>query len=217
MSKRIHVGTGNPGKLIEYRTMLERAGYELQAVQGPEPEETAPDLDGNARLKAIAYAKQCGDITLAEDAGLVVPSLGGFPGVISARFSDCEVDTRTGQLLAYHPSGRPRAELDEANRKRLLALLESHEGDARRAYFQVVIAIASPDGRILTTSSGEAHGHILRTARGDRGFGYDALFAGDDVGGRSFAEVSADEKNAISHRRRALEGVRAWLEQASLP
>lgn len=209
--KSLHVGTGNPGKLIEYRQILGALGYELVAVQGPEPEEPAPDLDGNARLKASAYALHAGALTLAEDAGLVVPALGGLPGVISARFSDCEVDVRTGRILGYTPSHRPRAALDEANRARLLELMAPLEGDARKAFFQVVIAVADADGRVLFTGSGEAHGRILHAGQGEGGFGYDALFAGDDTGGRSFAEVSADEKNAISHRRRALDKVRTWL------
>jgi XTP/dITP diphosphohydrolase len=213
--RRIHVGTGNPGKIKEYEAILATLGLELAMVNGPEPEEPAPDLEGNARLKAQAYAKLAGTLTLAEDAGLVVPSLGGLPGVVSARFSDCEVDTTTGRVLGYRPSGRSRHEIDEANRQRLLELLASSPEPARRAYFQVVVAAASPDGVVLFTARGEAHGTILHEPRGEGGFGYDALFAGDDTGGRSFAEVNAAEKNAVSHRRRALEQVRRWLAEAS--
>jgi XTP/dITP diphosphohydrolase len=212
--RRIHVGTGNPGKIREYQAILDAVGDELVMVSGPDPEEPEPDLEGNARLKAQAYARLSGTLTLAEDAGLVVPSLGGLPGVVSARFSDCEVDVTTGRVLAYRPSGRPRHELDARNRQRLLELLDRSEGEARRAYFQVVIAAARPDGTVVFSARGEAHGRILREARGEGGFGYDALFAGDDTGGRSFAEVSPAEKNAISHRRRALEQVRAWLATA---
>lgn len=212
--KQIRIGTGNPGKLLEYGAILGELGYQLVTVEAPEPEETAPDLDGNARLKAVAYARHAGAVTLAEDAGLVVPALGGLPGVISARFSDCEVDPATGAVLGYTPSQRPRARLDEANRQRLVALMRGLEGDARRAFFQVVIAVAAPDGRVLFAASGEAHGRVLEAPRGEGGFGYDALFAGDDTGGLTFAEVEAARKNAVSHRRRALEKVRAWLAQA---
>jgi XTP/dITP diphosphohydrolase len=214
----IRVGTGNPGKLREYQAILGELGHELTTVDAPEPEETAPDLDGNARLKASAYARHAGAVVLAEDAGLVVPALGGLPGVISARFSDCEVDPSTGRVLSYSASGRPRAALDEANRLRLLELLDAHDGEARRAFFQVVIAVAGPDGAILFTASGEAHGRILRAPRGEGGFGYDALFAGDETRGLSFAEVEPALKNAVSHRRKALEKVRAWLAaQPALP
>ncbi|MCU0655942.1 MAG: non-canonical purine NTP pyrophosphatase [Polyangiaceae bacterium] len=210
---RLHLGTGNPGKLREYQAILGELGHEFLPLSAPEPEETAPDLDGNARLKASFYARHAGALTLAEDAGLVVPSLGGLPGVISARFSDCEVDTSTGRVLSYRASGRPREALDEANRHRLLQLLSAHEGDARRASFQVVIALAAPDGAILFTARGEAHGRILREPRGLGGFGYDALFSGDETDGLTFAEVDPARKNAVSHRRKALELIRRWMRE----
>jgi XTP/dITP diphosphohydrolase len=214
--RTIRIGTGNPGKLQEYQALLGELGYDLTTVDAPEPEENAPDLEGNACLKASAYARHVGALTLAEDSGLVVPVLGGLPGVISARFADCEIDPATGRILAYHPSGRPRSALDEANRRRLLELLDTHEGEARRAYFRVMIAVADADGTILFTASGEAHGRILHQPRGEGGFGYDALFAGDETDGLTFAEVDPARKNAVSHRRKALEKVRAWLVDRGL-
>ncbi|MCS6898574.1 MAG: non-canonical purine NTP pyrophosphatase [Myxococcales bacterium] len=210
-SHPIVLGTRNPGKLREYQSILGELGYEMVSVDAPEPEETAPDFEGNARLKATAYARYAGALTLAEDAGLVVPVLGGLPGVFSARFADCEVDPSLGKVLSYTPSGRPRPSLDEANRLRLLELLAGHEGEARRAYFQMVIAVADADGTILFTASGEAYGRILYEPRGEGGFGYDALFAGDETDGFTFAEVDAARKNAVSHRRKALEKVHTWL------
>lgn len=209
--KSIHVGTGNTGKLREYQAILGSLGYELIPILAPEPEETASDLEGNARIKASAYALHAKALTVAEDAGLIVPSLGGFPGVISARFSDCEINPRTGELLKYRPSGRSREELDQANREHLLELLADQSGDARRAYFQVILAVADADGSILFTASGEVHGTILQQPRGSGGFGYDSLFAGNETDGLSFAEIDPARKNAISHRGRALEKLRDWL------
>lgn len=211
--KRLRIGTGNPGKLREYEQILAPVGYELIPVQAPDPDETAPDLDGNARLKAVAYAAACGEITIAEDAGLVVPALSGLPGVISARFSDCEVDVQTGRMLSYTASGQPRDKLDARNREKLLALLSSRPESERAAYFQVVLAVASPDGQILFTATGEAHGTILHEARGEGGFGYDSIFGGAETGGASFAEVSKEQKNAISHRRKAIDALRRWLAE----
>ena len=92
---RLHVGTSNPGKLREYREILAPLGYEVVTVVAPEPDEPEPDLEGNARLKASAYGFHAGGLTLAEDSGLVVPALHGLPGVVSARFSDCELDLST--------------------------------------------------------------------------------------------------------------------------
>jgi XTP/dITP diphosphohydrolase len=211
--KRLRIGTANPGKLREYDAILRLAGYEPVPVVAPDPDETAPDLEGNARIKAIAYAAAAGELTVAEDAGLIVPSLGGLPGVVSARFSDCQLDVATGRVLAHASSGRPRAEMDEENRALLLRLLEGKAGAERAAYFQVVLVVAEPGGEVLFTATGEAHGRILTAPRGDDGFGYDALFAGDETGGLSFAEVAPAAKNAVSHRRKALDKLRAWLER----
>lgn len=195
----------------EYREILSPLGHEVVAVVAPEPAEPEPDLEGNARLKASAYGYHAGGLTLAEDAGLIVPALRGLPGVVSARFDDCDLDLATGKVLAIRPSSRPRPELDAANRERLLSLMDALEGDQRRAFFRVVVAVADASGQVLFTASGEAHGHILRHGRGEGGFGYDSLFASDDIPGLTFAEATADQKNAVSHRRRAVDQVRAWL------
>ena len=208
---RLHVGTSNPGKLREYREILAPLGYEVVTVVAPEPDEPEPDLEGNARIKAAAYGYHAGGLTIAEDSGLVVPALHGLPGVVSARFSDCELDLATGRVLAIRPSHRPRPELDAANRARLLSLMDGLDDPHRRAFFRAVIAVADGSGTVLFTATGEAHGRILREERGTGGFGYDSLFAGDDTPGLTFAEAPADQKNAVSHRRRAVDQVRDWL------
>jgi XTP/dITP diphosphohydrolase len=213
--KRIRVGTSNPGKLREYLAILGQAGYEPVPVDAPDPDEPAPDLEGNARLKAQAYAAASGELTVAEDAGLVVPSLGGLPGVVSARFSDCEVDIRTGRVLAHRPSGLPREELDRRNREALLSLLEGKKGDERRAFFRVVVAVALPDGSVPFTAVGEAAGRVIEEERGHGGFGYDAIIIGDDTRGLTFAEADPALKNAVSHRRKALDQLRLWLERSA--
>jgi XTP/dITP diphosphohydrolase len=187
------LGSTNPGKLREYREILQGLDLELVAPNDldpspPEPNENALTFAENASAKARGYATATGLQTIADDSGLEVHALRGAPGVRSRRFFGED------------------ASADERNAK-LLALLEGVED--RSARFVCVTALASPDGHI-ELFEGEVHGEIAESPRGDAGFGYDPVFviAGD---GRTMAELPAEEKHRISHRGLAGAKLRARL------
>ena len=176
------LGTRNKGKVAELRALLRGLDVELQSVDEladppPDPPEDAPTYAENAIFKALAYSRATGLATIADDSGLEVEALGGAPGVRSRRYF--------GEDVA--PADRNRM---------LLALLDGVT--ERAARFVSVIALAHPDGRV-ETFDGEVRGEIGIAPRGADGFGYDPLFiiVGD---GRTMAELSQAEKNAISHR-----------------
>lgn len=184
-------GTANPDKLVEIAKILEP-----HAVLLPRPEgladvvEDADTLEGNARLKAIAVAAAAGRAAVADDTGLEVDALGGAPGVWSARFA--------GENATY-----------EDNVAKLLADLDGVPADKRTARFRTVAMVAWPDGRELV-ANGVCEGTILTERRGQGGFGYDPVF--QPVGFElTFAEMNADDKNAMSHRGRALHQLRDLL------
>ena len=184
----------NPGKLAEMREILGELGIRVlsQADVGVdvEPEETGTTFEENARIKAVAVMQACGLPAAADDSGLVVEALGGAPGVYSARY---------GGALAH----------TDAERSALL-LKNMENVEHRGAKFVSVIAVAYPDGRIVT-ARGECCGEIAREQRGTNGFGYDPLFLLPD--GRHMAELSSEEKNAISHRGRALRELKRILTE----
>lgn len=189
----ILLATGNPKKIAELRGMLEPLGFEALApddVGGlPTVIEDEPTFAGNARNKAISAARATKKWALADDSGLEVDHLGGAPGVGSARFAGSHGD-------------------DDANNEKLLALLAGIPAEQRGARFVCALALADPDGEIAFETEGTARGRILEGPRGDGDFGYDPLFlfteAGHAATGRGFAELTADEKRAVSHRGRAL-------------
>jgi len=189
---KVLLGTGNPAKLQEMREILgEIPGIEWVSALDlnlPEPPEEGKTLEENAILKAVLYAKSSGLPAIAEDTGLEVAALSGAPGVLSSRFAGKEKDYA-------------------ANNKKLLELLAGAAD--RKARFRTVAVLALPDGRFWT-SEGVLEGTIAEEPRGSGGFGYDPLFipAGET---RTLAEMSPSEKNAISHRRKALEGLRSLL------
>lgn len=193
MSKpKMVVATGNANKLREFSQLF--TGYEVvsQKEMGflDEVEETGVTFAENALIKARAAAKALSVPALADDSGLCVVSLGGQPGVYSARYS------------GDHD--------DKANRKKLLKELDGVTD--RTAYFQCAIALVYPDGKELL-AEGRTFGKILFEEKGEGGFGYDSLFESDDLQ-KSFGEASAEEKNSVSHRRRALEALlQKWNEQ----
>ncbi|GAB4306603.1 MAG: RdgB/HAM1 family non-canonical purine NTP pyrophosphatase [Candidatus Bipolaricaulota bacterium] len=188
------LGTTNPGKLREILSILgDIPGIRwLTPAEVPVPDvpETGRTFLENALLKARTVAAATGHATLAEDSGLEVDALGGAPGVQSARYAGDPPDYA-------------------ANNAQLLATLAGVTD--RRARFRTVAALALPDGRVWTTE-GVLEGRIADAPRGPGGFGYDPLFipAGET---RTLAELSPEEKNALSHRRRALEGLRPVLIQ----
>lgn len=193
MSERLTVvsATANPHKLEEMRQILGDAVELLPRLdEVPDVVEDAPTLEGNALLKARAIAEATGLPALADDTGLEVAALGGAPGVRSARYAGEDA-------------------VDADNVALLLRELEGVQD--RSARFRTVVVLATADGHRVF--EGECRGTIAVEPRGDAGFGYDPVFVPVEGDGRTFAEMSADEKNAISHRGRAVraaaEGIRA--------
>jgi len=188
--REIVCATANPGKVAEIADLLPE-GWALlprPATVG-EVIEDAGTLVGNARLKARAILAATGKAAVADDTGLEVAALGGAPGVDTA---------------VYAGEGCTDAD----NRRKMLGVLSGVSD--RSARFVTVVLIAWPDGS-ETIVEGVCAGRIAEAERGDRGFGFDQLFVPDDGDGRTFAEMSADEKNAISHRGRAFRKLAAGL------
>ncbi len=188
------LATRNAHKTAEISAML--AGFftvqDLHALpDAPEIEETGLTFAANAALKAVAISAFTDGWALADDSGLEVDALGGAPGVHSARYAG------------------PTA-TDAANNALLLANLAALPADApRTARFRCVLALARR-GEVVATFDGTVEGRVVNALHGPGGFGYDPLFVPDGHD-RTFGELSADVKNAISHRSRALAGFRAWL------
>lgn len=179
---RMVCATANPGKVKELRSILGDAVDLIpRPANVPDVVEDSGSLVGNARLKATAIATAAGLPAVADDTGLEVAALGGAPGV--------ETATLAG----------PGA-TDEDNRTRLLALLGG--ATDRHARFRTIAMAAWPDGTELW-AEGVCDGHIVTEPRGGGGFGYDSVFVPRDGDGRSFAEMSAHEKQALSHRGKA--------------
>jgi XTP/dITP diphosphohydrolase len=149
-----------------------------------EPVEDQPTFEGNALLKARAGLVHTGLPSLADDSGLCVDALNGMPGVLSARWA-----------------GPPKS--DDRNNQLLLAQLADVPDDRRSAHFTCAVAFCAP-GRDELVVDGRMDGHIIRETRGTGGFGYDVLFVADDHPGATTAELSVEDKDAISHRGRAL-------------
>ncbi len=189
---RLRFATSNPHKLREARAILEPAGITVEGLDSvppvPEPVEDADTFEGNARLKAVGYARALGERCLAEDSGLAVDALGGAPGVLSARYAGA-VGTRD--------------ERDRANNDQLLAALRDVPLAERAARFVCAVCVADPDGSIVAEARGTYEGVVTDTPRGTGGFGYDPLLYLPDVGLTS-AELTAEAKNARSHRSAAL-------------
>ena len=207
----IFLGTTNPGKVREMGGLLAPMGLELKPLALDVPETGATFAD-NAREKALAYAQHSGGVTISEDSGLVVPALKGLPGPYSARFADLTLDADL-KPRGVVPSGREREEMDRVNNARVLALLADVPEPRRAASFLVRLVVARP-GEALFEAGGEAHGWIAAEARGERGFGYDPIFIGQDTFGRTYAELDAMRKNMRSHRRRVLQELQHWLAKA---
>lgn len=184
---RILLASGNRKKAAEIAAILgsgsgQRLGV-LTLDELPElrsPEETGATFLENARIKALAGVAGSGIPTLAEDSGLCVDALGGAPGVLSARYAEGD---------------------DRARCEKLLEAMRDVPAGERGARFVSVVVLALPDGR-EATAEGTCEGEIALEARGANGFGYDPVFQLRD--GRTMAELTADEKDAVSHRGRAL-------------
>jgi len=186
---RLVLATANRDKAREIADAL--SGFELvpRPDHVPEVDETADTLEGNARLKAEALCKATGEAAVADDTGLEVEALDGRPGVYSSRYS--------GPNATYADN--------------VAKLLRELDGvDNRRARFRTVAFVCFPDGREVV-AEGVVDGHISTEARGDEGFGYDPVFVPEDGDGRTFAEMTLAEKQAVSHRGRAFKALAAKL------
>jgi XTP/dITP diphosphohydrolase len=204
---RLFLASSNPGKLAEYRSLARvperalprEAGIALKLLPAFESlsefEENAPTFAENAAGKALHYSRFCEGMVFADDSGLVVPSLGGAPGVLSARYAG------------------PKASSTERNAK-LLRELRGKSGRERAAYFVCALALAER-GRAKAIVTARVDGEILAAPRGDRGFGYDPVFYVSALG-KGFAEISAEEKNECSHRGRAFRKLLTFLSYDTL-
>ncbi len=187
---KVLVASRNAKKLEEMRRILAEhlTGVEVVGLDDvepfDEPVEDQPTFEGNALLKARAAVAATGLPTLADDSGLCVDAINGMPGVLSARWS-----------------GPPKS--DSRNNELLLAQLHDVPDERRTAHFTCAVALVHPDGRQLVVE-GRMDGTITREVRGDGGFGYDVLFVADERPGLTTAELSREDKDAISHRGRAL-------------
>jgi XTP/dITP diphosphohydrolase len=196
---KLLIATSNPGKIREYRFLLDNLGYQVTTLAekgiAKAIVESGSNYEQNARLKAATYAKLSQHTALADDSGLEVDALNGEPGIKSARFA-----------------GESATDADKVNL--LLAKLNSIPWEKRTARFKCVIAIAIPGGRV-ELCYGECHGMIALEATGGNGFGYDPIFFFPEMG-KTMAELPFEIKNQISHRAQASQKARQVLQQLSL-
>ena len=170
------IASGNSGKVREFEGLLSGLPLRVKAQpDGLEIEETGSTFRANARIKALAVAAETGHWALADDSGLSVDALEGAPGVHSARY----------------------AASDPERIARLLKALAAE--DQRSARFCAALCVASPDDTVLLEVEGQCKGNIIRTPRGNQGFGYDPIFEVEGTG-QTFAEMSLEEKKAHGHR-----------------
>ena len=191
MRKKLVVATGNKNKLREISQIF--PDYEVisqsQAGFCTEAEETGSTFAENAVIKAQAACNALSLPVIADDSGICVTALGGAPGVYSARYAGAHGD-------------------DKANRDKLLKVLKDKAD--RSAYFESAIAFCRP-GKEPVVTTGRTYGQILKEETGENGFGYDCIFFSDDLK-KSFGIASAEEKNAVSHRYRALIALKEKIE-----
>ena len=200
---KLLAATRSKGKQPEFRRMLEPAGVEvvfpedLGIWESPVEDtlETSESFEGNARRKAEHFARLTGLPTVADDSGLEVFALGGAPGVRSRRWAGA-----TGGGL----------EVDAANNAELLRRLHGAPEARRRARYRCVLVLLRDPGAVPEVFEGVSGGRILEAPRGEGGFGYDPLFYSDELG-RTFGEATPEEKDAVSHRGRALRALAAAL------
>jgi len=201
MDKIIVLATNNKNKVKEFKEILKDSPVQIKCLQdyGPLPEavEDGETFDDNAYKKAFHYARVLGVPCLADDSGLVVDALDGKPGVYSARYAGGKAT-------------------DRENSDKLLREMEGKEN--RKAHFVCVLSLATPGGPALTYE-GRCDGEITRERRGESGFGYDPVFFSPEFG-KTFAEISMEEKSRVSHRGKAMaefaaeiDKVLVWLKQ----
>lgn len=189
--RKILIATSNRGKLREIRAELDRVPAEFICLADlpslAEVEEIHDNFGENADLKALYYADLTGLLTLADDSGLEVDALGGDPGVISARYAGSGCD-------------------DARNNAKLLAELADVPDEKRTARFRCCLSLAA-DGKIIARSEGVLQGRIAFLPQGQNGFGYDPLFYVPEHGCTT-AQMSPEQKNAVSHRGQAIRAMK---------
>lgn len=187
------IGTGNAGKLNEYQVLLADVPLRLLNLHDLnmadlDVDESGDTMEANARIKALAYSRASGLLTLADDTGLMVDALNGAPGVHAARYGGL------GLTMAQR-------------RARLLAEMAHVPDEQRTARFVCVIALANPQTGELVSVEGTCEGHIARAeAQGEHGFGYDAIFIPNGYG-VPWSQIPMDDKNRISHRGQAAQKI----------
>lgn len=190
------IASHNKGKIREFNEMFKNSDIEVKSLldypEISEVEETGTTFQENARLKAETIANELKVITLADDSGLVVPALNGAPGVYSARYS-----------------GEPKD--DKRNNQKLLKEMEQFDDEKRKAYFQSVLVLSYPENESLVVE-GKVDGYILKELSGSDGFGYDPLFYYPEKK-QSFAEMTLEEKNRISHRANAMNKLKNKIDK----
>ena len=197
MIKKIVAASSNAHKIKERQAIMSKFGMEVisrdeAGVPPFEIEEDGETFEENSYKKANEIMKATGEITVADDSGLMVDYLGGAPGVYSARFAGDHGD-------------------DGKNNEKLLKLLEGLPEEERKAKFVSVITLIFPGGEALV-ARGECAGRIIEAPTGENGFGYDPLFVPDGYD-KTFAQLGPEEKNMISHRAKALEKLEKLLEE----
>ena len=180
------LASSHRGKLREYRRLAVSAAIELDLMPDfqklPRFDESAPTFAENSAGKALHYSQFTSELVLADDSGLVIPALGGAPGVQSARYAGPDAT-------------------DADRTQKLLKEMEGMQGGQRRARFVCVISLAC-EGRTLAVTSDFTEGVLTAEPQGKQGFGYDPIFFSHDLG-RTFAEISEEGKNRLSHRGKA--------------
>ena len=203
MMCRILIATSNPGKLRDFAGAAQRHGVEVAGLPDfsslPPVVEDGLTFEANARKKAESYSKYAsGAIVIADDSGLEIDALHGAPGVHSARYA------------ADRPDEAEENTDDESNNARVLRELHGLVSAQRTGRFVCILA-AARGGKTLATFRGEAEGIILEAPRGTNGFGYDPLFYFPQIG-KTFAELTAEEKSTYSHRGAAFRRFLSWCE-----
>ncbi|WP_156476295.1 XTP/dITP diphosphatase [Bacillus nakamurai] len=193
--KEAIIATHNPGKVKEFKEILEPKGYSVYSLAEigftEDIEETGQTFEENAILKAEAVAKAVNKMVIADDSGLSVDNLGGRPGVYSARYAGESKD-------------------DTANIEKVLSELKGIEKEQRTARFRCALAVSRP-GQETKTVEGHVEGYIAKEPAGNNGFGYDPIFIVKDKD-KTMAQLTSAEKNKISHRADALKKLSKLLD-----
>ena len=198
---RIIAATQNKHKIREIEAITKKFGMEIVSrdeagIEDVEIVEDGTTFEENSYKKAYEIMKLCGEVTIADDSGIVVDCIGGAPGVYSARFAGVDGD-------------------DKANNRKLMEMIKDFPFEERTARFVSVITMVYPDGDTIV-ARGEVEGHVIPEEIGENGFGYDPMFIplGYDI---TFGQFDPEEKNKISHRANALISLQKQLEERECP